>query len=405
MHAPPNPERVTVCLSTSAYPPEVGGVAVASRRLATLLAAEGYRVHVVTPVEVEGARGETTTTREGDVTVHRLLCDWRDPDTPFHYRSVMRRLDEEHAFDLFHAFFLSALPPCTSAAARGRPGRPVIASIRGSDVTHLLAIPALRSQILPGLRKAGWITSVNELYLERIAREVPIAGRSSVIRNGVRRPEGQALWQLCEGNRGVVGSVGQFRKVKDIPLLVRAYGCVDPVLRRRLLLAGYFGAADAAEEQWTQTLIDELGLRAGTTITGPFAHAAVHDHLRAMHVYVQASAFEGLPNAVLEAAALGVPLVATAVGGLAEILEDGRSALLVPHGDPRQLGAAIARVLADDALALHLSQGALELASRLTVQAEQEQWLALYRRLLAEAPATGAPRQPPEPDRGEPPAP
>lgn len=371
----------TICLSTSSYPPEVGGVGVASQRLANLLAAAGYRVHVVTPVEAAGAAGEVQEAQEGAVTVHRIYCDWRNPATSFMQRQLVTRLDELYSFDLFHGFFLSALYPCVAAASRGGRKRPIIASIRGSDVTNLLELPFMRSTLLAALRKATWITSVNQLYLERVAALVPIAGRSSVIRNGIQ-PVAQAAWQLGEHNRGVVGTVGQFRKVKDIPLLVRAYQRVPADLRRRLLLAGYFTPADASEEQWARRLMDEFGIAGQVTVTGRFAHAAVFDHLRSLHVYVQSSAFEGLPNAVLEAASLGVPLVTTAVGGMAEILEDGVSALLAPHGDPAQLGAAITRVLADDALAQRLSQGAQAVAATLSEEAERAQWLALYAELL-----------------------
>jgi glycosyltransferase involved in cell wall biosynthesis len=270
------------------------------------------------------------------------------------------------------------------AAGRGNRKRPIIASIRGSDVTNLLEVPFMRSTILAGLRKATWITSVNQLYMARVAQDVPVAGRSSVIRNGIARPADQAMWQLRAENRGGVGTVGQFRKVKDIPLLIRAYHRVPAALRRRLLLAGYFAAADASEAEWSHCLIEEFGIAEEVRVTGRFDHAVVFDHLRSLHVYVQASAYEGLPNAVLEAASLGVPLVATAVGGLAEILEDGVSALLAPHGDPASLGAAIARVLADDALAQRLSQGAQAVAATLSVETERAQWLALYAKLLGE---------------------
>ena len=380
------PARATICLSTSSYPPEVGGVGVASQRLAKLLAAAGYRVHVVTPVEAPGGGGAVQVAQEGEVTVHRIFCDWRDPAASFQQRQLVRQLDEAHGFDLFHGFFLSALYPCITAASRPGRKRPIIASIRGSDVTNLLDAPFMRSTILAGLRKATWITSVNQRYLERVAQDVPIAGRASVIRNGIERPAGEASWRLTAANRGVVGTVGQFRKVKDIPLLVRAYQRVAPALRRKLLLAGYFTAADASEEAWAQTLIREFGLTSQVTVTGRFDHAAVYGHLRAMHVYVQASAFEGLPNAVLEAASLGVPLVTTAVGGLAEILREGESALLAPHGDPACLGAAIARVLADDGLAARLSAGAQAVAAELSIERERGEWLALYARLLNETP-------------------
>jgi glycosyltransferase involved in cell wall biosynthesis len=149
-----------------------------------------------------------------------------------------------------------------------------------------------------------------------------------------------------------------------------------------------------AEERWTRTLIGELGLDGQAVLHGELRGGRGRDDLLArlsrLHLYVQCSAFEGLPNALLEAAACGVPLVATAVGGMREILRHEESALLVPHGDPDALAAAIGRVLCDDALAERLSRGSLTLADRLSDRREREAWLDLYRRLLAPREASGA---------------
>jgi hypothetical protein len=88
-----------------------------------------------------------------------------------------------------------------------------------------------------------------------------------------------------------VGYEGQLRKVKDIPLLVRAYANLPEGLRRNLMLAGYF--VDSTEEEWTWTLVRELGLESQVQLTGEFPQLRVFDLLRSMHVYVQCSAFEG----------------------------------------------------------------------------------------------------------------
>ena len=124
-----------------------------------------------------------------------------------------------------------------------------------------------------------------------------------------------------------------------------------------------------------------VGIRGEVRYTGRFPQPEVFEHLRNMHVYVQSSAYEGLPNALLEAASIGVPLVATEVGGMPEVLTDGVNALLVPHGEPIQLTRAIERILGDDALAARLSQGARRLAADLSPEREWAEWLALYRRL------------------------
>lgn len=74
--------------------------------------------------------------------------------------------------------------------------------------------------------------------------------------------------------------------------------------------------------------------------------------------YMLSSVVEGMPNALLEAMALGRPVVATSAGGSAEVVVDGESGLLVPPGDPRALADAVLRILRDPALAARLGAAA-----------------------------------------------
>jgi glycosyltransferase involved in cell wall biosynthesis len=81
----------------------------------------------------------------------------------------------------------------------------------------------------------------------------------------------------------------------------------------------------------------------------------VADLLPGFDVFCLSSRFEGLPLAMLEAMATGVPVVATAVGGIPEVVTDGVDGLLVPAGDPSALATAIGKILDDDALAADLA--------------------------------------------------
>ncbi len=375
-----------ILVSTTTYPPDLGGVAVSAARIVDSLVSAGLAVHVVVPRDEPGASGRVSRSEEGGATIHRLHHETStSPEAGLDLHRLVRDLDDEFGFDLFYAVFLLSAYPCLTVARRGGRSRPVIAGIQGGDATTLLDFPPCRRMILEVLRKATWIVSVNHLYLERVGRWVDVRDRSTVIPTAVAPPRGQSGWSLSGVNRGVVGSVGVFRRVKDIPLLVRGYAAVPAGRRRGLLLAGVFDG-DPEEEEWTRTLVDEFGIADQVEVTGRFPQPEVFAHLRRMHVYVQSSSEEGLPNSLLEAAILGIPLVATAVGGMAEVIEDGASGLLVPHGDPRRLGDAIARILADDDLARRLSAGARRMAENLSPDRERREWLGLFQAVLRDFP-------------------
>ena len=369
-------ERTAVCLVSIEYLPTVGGVAVAVRRLVKTLVAEGFDVHVVVPLFQDGPSMPVHSQEDG-ATVHRVAMNFAASlqQASLEFLRFVRELDQEVGFSLFHSFFLVKAYACTLLAGK----RPVIISIRGGDMVTQHH-PAIRAAAVFSLQKARWVTSVNQIQLDDLHRLVDLTGRGSVLRNGIAPTPPASRWSLERCTRGTVGTVGQFRRVKDIPLLVRAYAAVDAALRRKLLLVGSF--IEVAEEQWSQTLMRELGVEEQVEVTGDVPRERVLEALSSLHVYVQSSAFEGLPNALLEAAACGVPLVATAVGGMKEVLRDGENALVVPHGDPPALAHAIERILADDALASRLSAGSLALAAELSIEREQGAWMELYRRLL-----------------------
>jgi glycosyltransferase involved in cell wall biosynthesis len=103
----------------------------------------------------------------------------------------------------------------------------------------------------------------------------------------------------------------------------------------------------------------------------------------AFDVAVQASDSEGLPNAVLEAAAAGLPIVATAVGGTNEILTAGEDGLLVEKGDRRGLGEAIERLARDGDLRRSLGLAAQRRSQVFSPARLAEETGSLYLRLAA----------------------
>jgi glycosyltransferase involved in cell wall biosynthesis len=105
--------------------------------------------------------------------------------------------------------------------------------------------------------------------------------------------------------------------------------------------------------------------------------------IAAADVFVLSSAEEGLGTVLLDALAAGTPVAATAGGGIPEIIEDGRSGLLVAPHDARALGTAIARIVGDASLAQTLAAGGREKVLRFSVAETARRTLEVYRTVLA----------------------
>jgi L-malate glycosyltransferase len=362
--------RRKICFATAEYPPHAGGVARSAHRLVHGLIAEGYEVVVLTTITGEQG-GRDLPAADGDARIA-----WA-PRTMADAASAIAHHDAVEAFDLFHGFTLIAAYLCLPVAAAGQ--RPVVASIRGMDG---MSFDEATSEVL---RRADWITSVSRDSLTRALALTDISARSSVIPNGVD-VQRFANWTPSSANEGIVGTVATFRRKKNIPLLIRAYARLPRALRRGLLLVGdaYEGNAVSVEgRQAINAAIDDEAIRGEVELTGLVEHARLPGYHERMRVFALSSDHEGMPNALLEAAASGVPIVATAVDGVKDILTDGKDALLVPAGDADALAAALGRVLSDEALARRLSAAARETAQRLSIEAELRGYVGVYEALLA----------------------
>lgn len=175
----------------------------------------------------------------------------------------------------------------------------------------------------------------------------------------------------------VMGTVTRLCRQKDpTTLLLAARLVVDARPDARLLLIG-----DGPLRGEVERLVDSLGLGPHVMMLGPRSDVAAL--LPAFDVFVLSSRWEGLPRAVLEAMAAGVPVVATEVGGVAEVAEHGVSGLLTPVGDPPALAAAVLRVLSDRLLSARLAAAAETRLHEFDASGMVDRLEALYLELLA----------------------
>jgi glycosyltransferase involved in cell wall biosynthesis len=285
-----------------------------------------------------------------------------------------------------------------------------------------LAQPLARVPVIVAGRRAMWITGpgrppwkrrVGSFAIRRfdavvtncvaIARGAVLqAGvrpdRVHVIRNGVYPPaqpaheERQRLrraWGLGD-DRLLVGSVANYRPGKGVETILE----VADRLRTGRPELRYILVGDGPVRPALERRIAEL--RLGDIVRLHGAHPDAWQLYPAFDIVIHASASEGLPNVILEAAAWGKPIVATDVGGVSEVVRDRREALLVPPGDSAALAAALLELVLDPALCERLAAAARGRVLEFTPERLAAETAGLYGALFAtrRRRAEGAPRTP-----------
>ena len=144
------------------------------------------------------------------------------------------------------------------------------------------------------------------------------------------------------GEPPVILGVGRLEPQKDFPTLIRAFAKVREVRPARLMILG-----SGRDREKLDSLVRELGLKEDVAIVGFVKNP--YPYIKRAAVYVLSSAWEGFGNVIVEALALGTPVVATnCPSGPQEILADGKYGDLVSVGDSEAISEAILRVLSDN---------------------------------------------------------
>ena len=208
------------------------------------------------------------------------------------------------------------------------------------------------------------VICVSDDLVQRVAKLGVPEDRLSLIPNAIdehrfdrRLPAGQAPMRRqheVPDGRLVIGAVGRLSGEKAFNQLIRAtHQLIGEGLDVELWIAGEGDGPGGRDD--LQKLIDHLGLNGRVRLLG-FVEDTIELY-QAMDLFVLSSLREGLPNAVLEAMAMGVAVVSTRVAGVPKLIEDGKSGLLCPPGEVDQLAGAMRRPLADETLRSQLAAG------------------------------------------------
>jgi glycosyltransferase involved in cell wall biosynthesis len=136
-------------------------------------------------------------------------------------------------------------------------------------------------------------------------------------------------------------------------------------------------------EKWAfDEILNKTQMHQRVTLLDPAPHHAITEWLSSLDVFVLPSVTEGCPNILMEALAAGVPCVATSVGAMPELIDDGISGLLVPPGNASALAQAVERILSDDALAKRLGEFGRQKMKAFSLLQERNDWEKVYKRFV-----------------------
>lgn len=341
------------------WPPDVGGPATHGPDLARFLVERGHAVHVVTMAD------RAVTERPCRVeTVSRAL--------PFPIRYGLVAAKGARAARAADVVYASATYAAAAAAAVSS-RRPLVAKLVSDPAYERARRYGLFAGTLEDFQDAsgGPVTALKEArtrvlsaarqivvpseYLAALARRWADSERIEVVPN----PAPDVVPAVVEPEPGLFVFAGRLTRQKALGTALEAVGRVPDA---RLVVVG--DGPDREElERRAAALDGRIEFRGALprdetlrVVSGAFAA-------------VLSSDWENLPHAAVEALALGVPVVATAVGGVPEVVHDGENGLLVPPGRPDELAAALGRLVTEPGLRDRLAAGAAPSVARLSREA------------------------------------
>jgi glycosyltransferase involved in cell wall biosynthesis len=285
---------------------------------------------------------------------------------------------------LIHAHFLGSAVYGSIASSLST-GTPLVCTFHGTpDVDPYDRMLGLKARILSRSRnRVVYVSYHLRRHLEPILGVPHHLG--AVIHNGIPLPDERvsearpSLEGVGPGAR-LIGAVGNLRPAKDYPNLLRSAQLVCRAEPQAEFLIAGGGPKEVLRD--LRTLQRTLGIEGKVHFLG--FRSDVQSILAAVEVFVSSSETEGLPLASVEAMAMGKPVVLTNCGGVPEVVEDGRTGLLVPVKDPRALADGVLRLLGDRALAERLGQaGRTRVETAFSLRSMLDRYTELYEHLLA----------------------
>lgn len=336
---------------TPQFWPEIGGLQTLAMQTLPVLAENGYEFMIVT------SHGRT---KQPDQDEYRGLPIQRFPfwsalvnnDVALilELQKQIVELKRTFAPDLIHINFSGYTAYFQQATARVLP-TPTVIALHGDPNSLKVGLGTITGRLFQG---ANWVTAVSNAILAEVRRLVPELSRRSSMIYGCIAPPSLATAHLPVEQPCLIG-IGRLVREKGFDILLEAL----PFILAKIPNISVKLIGDGEERRTLEQLASSLGLKKIVEFKGSLSNSKVLSIINTASLVVVPSRYlEAFGIVAVEAAWMARPVVATNVGGLAEIVVDGQTGRLVKMEDPEDLARAVIDLLANPDKAARMGQAA-----------------------------------------------
>lgn len=361
--------------------PTFGGSGVVASELARTLAENGHEVHIISQSRPVRLRVFSPRVIYHEVPTFEYPL-FEAPLYALHTAATIANLTDYLSLDIVHAHY--ALPHAVSAilARLAKPDATfkIVTTLHGTDVTLLGRDPSFYPITRYALHASDSITCVSHYLKEILIHDYELEPeRIHIIPNFVDtetfsplpEPERLELWK----NRKCIVHISNFRPVKRTLDVIRTFRLIADKIPCELVMVG-----DGPDRLRCERYAYESGLKDRIKFLGKQDDIVpVLQNASAFHL---PSELESFGLAALEAMSCAVPVVATRVGGIPEIIRDGREGFTAEVGDCETMAESLFRILTDENLYLTMSNAARERALQFERKTIVHRYESLYRSLV-----------------------
>ncbi|MGP4075303.1 N-acetyl-alpha-D-glucosaminyl L-malate synthase BshA [Halobacillus sp. K22] len=363
--------------------PTVGGSGVIATELGKLLAEKGHEIHFVASQVPFRLNRVYPNIYYHEVEVSNYPV-FQHPPYDLALANKMAEVINREELDILHVHY--AMPHAICAIlAKQMANRDVkiITTLHGTDITVLGIDSSLKQMIKFGIEQSDKVTAVSESLVHQTQDQLSTDKQIDVIYNFVdereyyQKPSNSLREDYCiKEDEKVVIHISNFRKVKRVPEVVRAFAKIAAEVPAKLLLVG-----DGPEYSDVHQLVNDLELEGRVLFLGKQEN--VSDLLSISDLKLLLSEKESFGLVLLEAMACGVPCIGSNIGGIPEVVDHGETGYITELGNVDQVAYFALKMLTDEELMNKLSANAKQVVeTKFASETILNQYEKLYERVL-----------------------